>query len=244
MERVGAEWAVLTWNIQGTKRTDLERAAAIIAHERVAVVALQEARRPQTEQLAADLGMNHVWHEKHHPLRPLFPGRAEGAAILSPHTVRDVGHRRVSDAASMRSYRRRIVQWAVVQRADSSAYRVFNTHLSPHDMADERLAEATRITALAAALGDSPPSVVAGDLNDAGAPEIIAALPGIEVLTPPPTNPSKHPTERIDHVLVPPDASDVSVSVPAGGPDWAALSDHLPMTVRFALDWVQGGFAG
>ena len=244
METVRLEWTVMTWNIQGTKRTDLDRVAEIIAAARPDVVALQEVRRPQAHALADVLDMRHVWDEKHHLLRPLFPGRAEGAAILTPHTLSDPGHERISDATSMRTYRRRIVQWAVVQRADSSAYRVFNTHLSPHDMADERLAEATRITALAAALGDSPPSVVAGDLNDAGAPEIIAALPGIEVLTPPPTNPSKHPTERIDHVLVPPDASDVSVSVPAGGPDWAALSDHLPMTVRFALDWVQGGFAG
>ena len=80
-----------------------------------------------------------------------------------------------------------------------------------------------------------------GDLNDTGSPEIIALLPGIEVLAPPPTNPSDRPTASIDHVLVPPEATGVSVSAPAGGPGWAELSDHLPLTVRFTLDPVEGG---
>ncbi len=56
-----------------------------------------------------------------------------------------------------------------------------------------------------ASFGASPPTIVAGDLNDAGTPEIVAALPGIEVLDPPPTNPSERPTQALDHVLVPVD---------------------------------------
>ncbi len=243
METVGLEWAVLTWNIQGTKRTDLDNVAEVIAAERPDVVVLQEARRPQAEQLAAALSMQHTWNEKHHPFRPFFPGRAEGAAILSPHTLREAGHVEVSDVTSMRSYRRRIVQWALVERNDHSAYRVFNAHLSPHDMDDQRRVEAVRIAELAASFGESPPTIVAGDLNDAGTPDIVAALPGIEQLEPPPTNPSERPTQALDHVLVPAEATDVSVSAPAGGADWAKLSDHLPLTVRFTLDWVQGGFA-
>ncbi len=240
MERVGLEWAVLTWNIQGTKPTDIDRVAAVIDAEHADVVLLQEARRPQAERLAATLGMGHVWNEKHHPLRPLLPGRAEGAAILSPHRIEHAGHRRVSDAASLRSYRRRIVQWAVVERDDHSAYRAFNVHLSPHDMSSERTVEAQRIAELATSLGASPPTIVGGDLNDTATPEIVAILPGIEVLDPPPTNPSERPTKAIDHVLVPAEARAVSVSAPAGGPQWAALSDHVPLTVRFTLDWAQG----
>ena len=86
--------------------------------------------------------------------------------------------------------------------------------------------------------------MVAGDLNDAGEPKIIAVLPGIEVLSAPCTNPASAPTKALDHVLVPPEATDVSISAPTGGERWAELSDHLPVTVRFTLDWVAGGFAG
>ncbi len=244
MERVGLEWTVLTWNVHGAEPKDLDLAAAVIDAEQADVVLLQEARRPQAERLAATLGMRHVWNEKHNPLRPLLPGRAEGAAILSPHRIEQAGHRRVSDAASLRSYRRRIAQWAVVERDDHSAYRVFNVHLSPHDMNSERIVEAHRIAELATSLGASPPTVVGGDLNDHATPEIVAILPGIEVLDPPPTNPSERPTQAIDHVLVPAGARAVSVSAPAGGPDWAALSDHVPLTVRFTLDWAAGEAAG
>jgi endonuclease/exonuclease/phosphatase family metal-dependent hydrolase len=243
VETAGPEWAVLTWNIQGAKRTDLGRVASVIAAEQPDVVVLQEARRPQAERLAGDLGMAHVWNEKHHPFRPFFPSRAEGAAILSPHTLRETGHVRVSDTTRKRSYRRRIVQWAVVERSNRSAARVFNAHLSPHDMDDRRRIEAQRIAEIAASFGGRPPTIVAGDLNDAGTPVIVAILPGIEALDPPPTNPSERPTQALDHVLVPAEATQVSVSAPGGGKVWAELSDHLPLTVRFVLDPAPGGLA-
>ncbi len=50
VETVGLEWTVLTWNIQGTKRTDLDRVAEVIAAEQPDVVALQEVRKPQAER--------------------------------------------------------------------------------------------------------------------------------------------------------------------------------------------------
>lgn len=237
------EWTVLTWNIQGSKRTDIDRVGAVIAAETPDVVALQEVRRPQADRLAHSLDMAVRWNEKHHPWRPFFPNQAEGAAILTPHDLIDPDHARVSDARSMRTYRRRIAQWAVVQRPDHSAYRVFNVHLSPHDLHAERRTEADRIAKIAEALGTSPPRVVAGDFNDEGTAEIIDILPGIEDLPPPPTNPSELPSVGIDHVLLPPDATSVSASVPAGGAEWAELSDHLPLTVRFSLEWVRGGIA-
>ena len=240
MERAGREWTALTWNLQGTKRTDLDRVAAVIAAEQPDVVALQEVRKPQAAALATRLDMTSVWDVKHNPWRPFFPRRAEGAALLTPHSLRNADHRHISDARSKRNYRRRIVQWAVIERADDLAYTVFNIHLSPHDMREERRAETERITGLARSFGATAPLLMVGDLNDTGSPEIIAMLPGIEMLAPPPTNPSEHPTVSIDHVLVPPEATGVSVSAPAGGPAWAELSDHLPLTVRFTLDWVEG----
>lgn len=243
METKAREWTVLTWNIQGRKRTDLDRIAQVIATESPDAVVLQEVRRPQAEELAERLSMTHVWAEKHNFFRPLVPGWAEGAAILTPHRMSPADHVRVSDATSKRSYRRRIVLWTTITRDDASGYRVYNAHLSPHDRAAQRRDEATRIAALVRAGGDVPPAVVAGDLNDDGEPQIIAALPGIEAVSAPPSNPSEAPTGALDHVLVPAESTGVSVSAPAGGAEWAELSDHLPVTVRFTLDWVAGGFA-
>lgn len=229
------EWSVLTWNVQGAKPTDVRRVAAIVADAAPDVVVLQEVRRSQSDALATALHMSSTWSEKHHPWRPFRSDRAEGAAILTPHSLTDVGHRQVSDVDSMRSYRRRIVQWAVVARPDESAVRVFNVHLSPHDLAEERRTEARRINDIAAEFGADHPLVVAGDFNDAGTTEIVDILPGVEPIPSPPTNPSERPTDRLDHVLVPPTATDVSVSAPDGGTEWAELSDHLPLTVRFSL---------
>ena len=244
METTALTWTVMTWNIQGAKRTDLQRIAGIIAAETPDAIALQEVRRPQALELANELSMSVLWVEKHHALRPLFPGRAEGAAILTPHLLSRGGHRTISTRRWKRSFRRRIVQWATIERPDASAYRLYNTHLSPHGFADARLAEAKNICELAITdRAGSPPPIVAGDFNDYNEAQVIAALPGIEHIPVPPTNPAEDPTQPIDHVLLPAEAHDVSVSVPAGGTLWQNVSDHLPVTVRFSLDWVQGGFA-
>ncbi|BAN01969.1 hypothetical protein YM304_16550 [Ilumatobacter coccineus YM16-304] len=243
VETTGLEWAVLSWNVQGTKHTDLERVADVIRNESPDVVVLQEIRRSQATELAERLQMKFTWSFKHHVFSPFFRDRAEGAAILTPHALDAAAHTVISEATSRRSYKRRIAQWALVGRPDTSAYRIYNVHLSPHNRPDQRRLEAIRVAGLVAEHGDSPPAIVAGDFNDAGEPIVIATLPGIEHVPPPPTNPSDDPIACLDHVLVPAEARDVSVSVPAGGADWAELSDHLPVTVRFTLDWVQGGFA-
>lgn len=242
MSTVDPEWTVLTWNVQGTKPTDIARLAEVIRRDAPDVVVLQEVRLPQARELAAELGMQQVWTFKHHALAPLLPDRAEGAAILTPHTLSRAGDQVVSTARWKRTYRRRIVQWALVSRSDATAYRVINAHLSPHDRLADRLDEADRIAAIAGGLGDSPPVVVAGDLNNDGEPAVTDRLPGIEHVAAPPTSPSSSPKQRLDHVLLPVEAYRVSVSAPAGGDDWAALSDHLPVTVRFTLDWVRGDF--
>jgi endonuclease/exonuclease/phosphatase family metal-dependent hydrolase len=244
VETVGLDWTVMTWNIQGTKPTDLQRVQEVIAAETPDVVALQEIRHSQAKKLASALSMQQTWVEKHNPWRPGCRGRAEGAAILTPHSLEDPGNAVISDETSKRSYKRRIVVWALVGRDDESAYRIFNTHLSPHDLVQERRDEAKRITAITEHLGKAPPTIVAGDFNDASDPTIIATLPGIEVMPAPLSNPASAPDKAIDHVLVPVAATDVSVSAPGGDTEWAELSDHLPVTLRFTFGWVQGGFAG
>ncbi|MEL6893837.1 MAG: endonuclease/exonuclease/phosphatase family protein [Actinomycetota bacterium] len=242
MATISRRWTVVTWNVQGRKRTDLDRVAGELERHTPDVVLLQEVRRPQAAELAKRLGLHHHWMFKHHAFAPLFPRFAEGAAILSPHVVRDCGSAVVSDATSKRSWRRRIVVWALVERNDHSAYRVFNAHLSPHELRTQRLDEADRITAIAERFGDSPPIITGGDLNDHGEPEVLERLPGIEHVPVPPTNPASAPVNTLDHVLLPADATDVELDVPSGGPQWDRVSDHLPVMVRFSMDWVAGDF--
>lgn len=229
------EWCVVTWNVHGAKETDLDAIARHLAEHDADVIALQEIRRPQAETLAASLGMERHWSFKHNALTPLQDSKAEGAALLTPHRLDAPADAVISSATSRRSYRRRIAQWARIERGDGSAVRVFNIHLSPHDFAEARRHEAQAVARIATRAGSLEPIVVAGDFNDHGQPDVIATLPGIEHVPTPPTNPSDVPTMAIDHVVLPAEARNVSVSVPGGGPGWATLSDHLPVTVRFEL---------
>lgn len=228
-------WAVTTWNVHGAEEPDVAGLAAAIAVESPDALVLQEVRQGQARELAGTLGMRWSWAFKHNPYTRLLPARAEGMAIMTPHLLDAAGHTEISEEQPRRSWKRRIAQWALVGRADGGAVRIYNLHLSPHEDAASRRAEAVRVVELVTAHGDDPPAVVAGDLNDADDPHIVFALPGLEHLVPPHSNPSSAPVQLLDHVLLPPEATDVSVTVPAGGEDWAALSDHLPVTVRFTL---------
>lgn len=228
-------WTVLTWNVHGSAGFDVDAVAAAIRHEVPDIVALQEVRKGQAAALATALQMRYSWAFKHSPYTKLMWWRSEGMAIMTPHLLDAVGHTEVSDGQPMRSWRRRITQWGLVGRADRSMVMIYNLHLSPHRDAASRRAEAARVSELVAEIGDDPPPVVAGDFNDADDPSIIEALPGTEHVVPNLSNPSEAPTQLLDHVLLPPHATDVDASVPAGGADWAAMSDHLPVTVRFTL---------
>ena len=234
---VGASgaWCVLTWNVHGSALPDIASLAAAIRSESPDVVALQEIRKPQAVALATTLQMKYSWVVKHYPYTKLMWRRAEGMAIMTPHLLDAVGHTEVSDDQPMRSWRRRIAQWGLVGRADRSMLMIYNLHLSPHDDAGARRSEATRVSELVADIGDDPPSVVAGDFNDAGDSSIIEILPGVEHVAPSMSNPSAAPNQLLDHVLLPETATDVTVAVPSGGADWEAMSDHLPVTVRFNL---------
>ena len=230
-----SRWTVLTWNVHGSALPDVDALAAAIRAEAPDVVTLQEIRKRQAASVAASLHMRYAWSLKHSPYTRLMWWRAEGLAIMTPHLLDAVGHTEVSDEQPMRSWRRRIAQWGRVGRSDRSMLMIYNLHLSPHDDAESRRNEATRVNALVATIGDDAPAVVAGDFNDANDPSIIDLLPGIEHAVPPMTHHAEAPTQLLDHVLLPEHAQDVSVSAPSGGTAWAAISDHLPVTVRFTL---------
>lgn len=225
----------MTWNVHGSEGPDVDAVAAAIRVEAPDVVVLQEIRERQAEALATALGMRFSWALKHSPYTRLMPWRSEGMAIMTPHALGAPGHTEISDGQPMRSWRRRIAQWALVGRPDRSLAMIVNLHLSPHDDADSRRSEARRVGEIVTAIGDEQPVIVAGDFNDADDPTIIGILPGLEHLVPAPTNPAERPTQLLDHVLLPVDTTEVSVTVPAGGAEWAAISDHLPVTVRYRI---------
>lgn len=242
MATVAREWTVTTWNIRGSEKPRIAGLAEAIAAEAPDVVLIQEIRRSQATALASRLGMRFSWAEKHAPYTKLAWWTIEGMAIMSPHALDAAGHTELRRGTLRHPWRRRIVQWALVGRPDHSTYRVYNLHLSPHERAPDRREEAVRVAEIVRGHGDVPPAIVGGDFNDDLDSSIIYALPGIEHIGVPPANPSDVPTRTLDHVLLPTDATDVSVTVPGGGDDWTALSDHLPVTVRFTLDWVEGEF--
>jgi endonuclease/exonuclease/phosphatase family metal-dependent hydrolase len=225
----------MTWNLHGSAGPPIDRAADTIRSASPDIVAIQEIQQRQAVELAAELSMRYSWVVKHRPYTRLVPSRTEGMAIMTPHLLDAVGHTELSERQPMRSWRRRIAQWGLVGRADRSMVMIYNTHLSPHDDADSRRSEALRLSEIVTAIGDDPPPIVAGDFNDGDDPTIIEALPGVEHVRPAYTNPAIDPVQLLDHVLLPEHAGDVSVSVPSGGADWAAISDHLPVTVRFTL---------
>ena len=221
--------------MHGSEEPDVASLAAAIGVEAPDIVVLQEIREHQADELARALSMRYSWALRHSPYTRLRRSRSEGMAIMTPHALGAPGHTEISENQPIRSWRRRIAQWALVGRPDRSMVMIYNLHLSPHHDAEARWHEAHRVRELVASIGDDPFPVVAGDFNDADEPMIVAELPGIEHLVPPPTNPAESPHQRLDHVLLPVDAADVAITVPAGGPDWAAMSDHLPVTVRFTI---------
>jgi endonuclease/exonuclease/phosphatase family metal-dependent hydrolase len=233
---VPARWTATTWNIHGSEHPDIARVAEVLQVEAPDLVLLQEVRQSQAAELARRTSMRFTWALKHFPHTRLAPWLAEGLAIMTPHSLDAAAHTEISNGERPSSWKRRIAQWALVAQPDGSTVRAYNVHLSPHvGGADDRRIEAVRLAALVTEHGTLDSVVVGGDFNDHGDNAVIDALPGIEHLPSPPTSPSAAPTKYLDHVLVPIDATGVSVTVPAGDEAWATISDHVPVTVRFTL---------
>ena len=242
MSRIACSWTVTTWNLRGAGKPDIAAIATAIEVESPDVVVIQEIRKTQASDLARALGMRFTWALKHYPFTPLLKGSAEGMAILTPHALDAAGHSELSVKKSKWTHKRCIALWCLVGRSDALAYRIYNVQLASSGIAADRLAQAIDVAELVKSHGDALPAIVAGDFNDGTDASIIFALPGVEHIPPSPTNPADAPTETLDHVLLPAAARNVNTTVPAGSAEWAAISDHLPVTVRFDLDWDQGDF--
>src|SRR4051794_15070191 len=163
-------WRVLCWNLHGSARPDIGRAAHVLERATPDAVALQEIRRGQARRLARRLGWHHEWTFKHNAYWPLW-WRAEGLAIVAPSRLDDVWRTCLSLGARRRSFRRRVAMAVTVRRADGAALRLYDPPLAtgaPH----ARLAQALRLTARIGAEGFDP-VVVAGDLNACDEIELI-----------------------------------------------------------------------
>lgn len=238
---------ILTWNLQGRARPDLEAVAAELADALPDVVALQEVQRAQARWLAGRLGWSLVWRFKHWSV--VVP--AEGLALLSPAPLEDVATVHLAHPLRVWSWRRRIAVRATATTREGPL-AVVGTHLGA-GVGDAERARQARLVAGILDAGPVPASngCVVGDLNTHPGSEVLATLaahglrdawddarPG----DPGPTNwpAARHrpPTQRLDYALVGDGLDVVDVSVPAFGDPgferYGALSDHLPVTVTVA----------
>jgi endonuclease/exonuclease/phosphatase family metal-dependent hydrolase len=231
-------WRVLTWNILGSRRPNLDVISEVISGYSPDIVAMQEVRHRQARGLARRLGWRVVWTRKHYPYSPLVWWRAEGLAVLSPHKIDELATVSISPGVSTWTYRHRVAMAATATRRsddepDGSILRLVNTHLASHS-ADDRIAQARRVVPL---IGDRRPAVVAGDLNSVDEVEVIREF-GVACLIDPGgdySSPSIVPRQRLDYVLIPDSAAVTARLTPVGGEQWHQLSDHLPVLVEFIV---------
>src|SRR3954447_1285757 len=165
-------WRVLTWNILGSHRPNLDVLAEVIVGYSPDVIALQEIRRRQAKVLARHLDWRFVWTRKHYPFSPLVWWRAEGLAIATPHQIGEPVSISISPGVSTWTFHHRVAMALTVTRG-GDALRLANTHLASHD-ADERIAQAARVASI---VGARRPAVVAGDFHPAHAVEGARELP-------------------------------------------------------------------
>jgi endonuclease/exonuclease/phosphatase family metal-dependent hydrolase len=225
-------WRVLTWNILGSHRPNLDVIAEVISAYKPDIVALQEVQRHQAGGLARRLGWPVLWTRKHYPYTPLLWRRAEGLAMLTRHSLSETVTASISPGVSTWIYLHRVAMAATVHRNDD-VLRFANTHLASHS-ADERIAQARRVVAL---VGATRPAVVAGDFNAVDEVEVMREFRALDIVDPGGeyTNPSIVPRQRIDFVLVPELAIVTARLTPEGGQQWHELSDHLPLLVEFSI---------
>ena len=225
-------WRVLTWNILGSHRPNLDVVAQVMIGYAPDVVAVQEIQRHQAKGLARRTGWRVAWARKHHPYSPLVWWRTEGLALLSPSVFGEMVSASISPGVSTWTYRHRIVVAATIARGDDTL-RIANTHLASHDP-DERIAQARRVVTH---VGGRRPAVVAGDLNAAHEVEILREFHSLGLVDPggDDSNPSIAPRQRLDYILIPESATVTAQITPEGGEPWHQLSDHLPVLVEFEV---------
>jgi endonuclease/exonuclease/phosphatase family metal-dependent hydrolase len=244
-----SELRVMTWNLRGAARPDLDDVAGRILAARPDVIGIQEIRRGQAAWLASRLRWHHHWALKHLAYGP-FMWWAEGMAVLSPHPLPFHARTVLNPAAFPWSYRRRIMQ-RILLDAPFGPLTIVNAHLASHQAPLERQQQSVVVADEVRRQQEADPSTIAvviGDLNAADEPLTLAPLQGVGLrdawhlsedgpsrASPGFTNPASRPNQRLDYVFVPDALSVDGVDVPSGGDAWSRLSDHLPVTARLRV---------
>jgi endonuclease/exonuclease/phosphatase family metal-dependent hydrolase len=222
---------VMTWNIHGSVRPNLQSIAGWIELSGASVVLLQEVQQKQATQLAETLGWTPAqWSMKHAPVvKP-----AEGLAILSPHPIASISAPVLSEKAQRTSFRRRIAQIVTIQMP-RAAFQVCNVHLAS-GKSDERPAQVVR---LMDHLGGV--ELLGGDFNDGPHSDTIAHfLPmGFRRAESGTTawsirDGSNQPSLTIDHLLVRGiwKTQSTRTFLPSEVRELHGLSDHLPVIAQ------------
>jgi hypothetical protein len=122
-ETVVRRWTVATWLVAGLS-DQLGTVTHAVEAAEVDAVALQSLRRRDAESIAAALGMHVAWELSHHPVTRLFPGSGVGLAVMTPHTIAASHEVPIGEHRSTWSSKRRIAQFAVVERHDQTVYTI------------------------------------------------------------------------------------------------------------------------
>lgn len=225
-------WRVLTWNVHGAGRPNLDVITEVLHGFAPDVVALQEVLHSQARGLARRTGWRAAWTRKHYPYSPLVWWRTEGLALLTGHDLGDMVTASITPGVSTWTYHHRVVMAATVSRGEERL-RVANLHLATQSP-DARIAQAARAVPV---IGERRPAVVAGDLNAVDEAEVVREFGGLDVVDAggESTSPAIAPKARLDYVLVPSSAHVTSRLTPLGGEHWHRLSDHLPVLVEFTV---------
>lgn len=222
---------ITTWNIQGSRGTNLDFICAHITEQRSDIFVVQEATSRQATRLANRLGMQHVWARKH----TAFPFFSEGLAVLTTNRIVTCTLDVVT-AAPLWSWRRRVILRTHIEWPNGARLDLVNVHLSPHDAAERRAIELTHVASLGV-------DVVVGDFNaeidtvgQTLHPLTDTAPGGTPTCWTAGSREGRGPTQRLDGILVAPTLRASNPHTPREDLDrWARVSDHLPVTVT--VEW-------
>ena len=242
---------ITTWNLQGSKGVDVEAVAGHLREQNPDVVLLQEVQRRQARDIRWALGAKTLhWSFKHWPVR--VP--AEGMAILGLTVPLSVRARGITHRWNPFTWRRRIIQLGRVvgDDVDADSPAIVNVHLTPHGPTSEA-DRAAEVAWLLRRLQPTRDTVVGGDFNAASTDVIFAGLtneglrdawPTVHGLNGTSGNTNWHgprnraPNKRIDYLWASGHLFVEDAEVPAFGTPgfetYPGLSDHLPLTARFA----------
>ncbi len=243
----------MTYNVHSCvgadRRCDVARVAAVIAHEKPDIVALQEldvgrsrtGGVDQAHQIAARLGMGFYFH----PTVQVAEERY-GDALLTALPMTVVRSAPLPTLKRVRGLEPRGAIWARID-CEGGALNVLNTHLGLVPLEQKGQTACLLGKDWLAHPDCTDPVLMLGDFNATSRYACYGQLTGRlrdaqralqqqqgRAGRAIPTFPSRFPVLRIDHVFVSKGIEVLDVRVP-DGPQARAASDHLPLVVDIRL---------